>query len=324
MTTLQNDNNKPLILAVVGPTACGKTALSVRLARALGAEVICCDSMQIYRGMPIGTAAPTKEEQGSVPHHLFDCIEPTAPYSCAAYVADAEKAVQDVLSRGALPLFCGGTGLYLDAFLRGAPFEETKTDDALRHELEAYLAAHGPDGLHALLASLDPAAAAAVHPNNTKRVLRAIEIYRLTGKTKTEWDAASRTVPSPYRTAVIGLRYDNRDLLYARINARVDAMMAQGLPDETRRLDEAGVFAANATAAQAIGYKELLGYIHGQETQEQAVEELKQATRRYAKRQMTWFSAKDYVHWITVDENGTQASTDALLEQALAIVNAAR
>ncbi len=294
---------KPRVAAIVGCTASGKTALSVELARRMGGEIVSCDSMQIYRDMNIGTAKPDASERRGVPHHLMDFLDPRDPrgYSCADYVRDARSAVADILSRGQLPILCGGTGLYLDAFLRGGTFEMTDTDPVLRAELTAYAAREGVEALHAMLRELDPEAADATHPNNIKRVVRAIEICRTTGKTKSELDRASREVDPPYDALVIGLDYTSRAVLYDRIDRRVDTMFEAGLVEETHRLRDEGVFDVCATAAQAIGYKELFDYLDGLQTLDEAAETLKTATRHYAKRQMTWFRAKDYVTWVPCD-----------------------
>ena len=296
------ENAPPFILAVVGPTASGKSALALELAKRLGGEIVSCDSMQIYRGMDIGTAKPTAAEQAAVPHHLIDIVEPETDFSVNDYVSAAEAAVQDILSRGKLPILCGGTGLYLDSFLRGGEAETPGADPAVRAELNAVLEAEGPDRLHEMLAAVDPESAVTVHKNNTRRVIRALEIYRATGVPKSEWDRRSREVPARYRACVIGLCFDDREVLYERIERRVDRMIAQGLVEETRALLERGVFEASRTAAGAIGYKELLPYCRGECDPESAVTELKTATRRYAKRQMTWFAAKPYVQWITANE----------------------
>ena len=308
------------ILAVVGSTASGKSALAVALAKALNGEVVSCDSMQIYRRMNIGTAKPTPEEQDGVVHHLIDFVDPEIPFSCAEYVEHAKRAVEDIASRGKLPILCGGTGLYLDAFLRGGGFEQTETDPAVREELFHYAEVHGNEALHAHLAEIDPESAAAIHPNNVKRVVRAIEIYRTTGMTKSEADRHSQALDSPYDAMVIGLRYADRAVLYERIDRRVDVMLETGLLVETERLLSEGVFEKNATAAQAIGYKELLGALRGEESLESAVESLKRATRRYAKRQITWFGMKEYVHWIDASENGSARSFSAILDDAMRLI----
>lgn len=298
--------NKPKILAIVGSTASGKTSLSIALAKVLDGEIISCDSMQLYRRMDIGTAKPTKDEMCGIPHHLLDIADPAdgaeASYSCADYVKDARAAVEDVLSRGKLPIFCGGTGLYLDAFIRGGSFEETVTDESLRRELAKFAEENGNEALHARLREVDAESADAVHPNNVKRVIRALEIYMTTGKTKSQLDRQSREVDSEYDFTVIGLRYQNRAILYDRIDRRVDEMIKGGLVDETKSLRALGIFDTCPTAAQAIGYKELFPFLDGECTLDEAVAELKAATRRYAKRQITWFSARSYVNWIDADD----------------------
>ena len=314
---------KPNILAVVGPTASGKTALAVELALRLGGEIICCDSMQIYREMSIGTAKPTEGEKRGVPHHLFDIKDPDEPFSAMEYATLAEEAVQDILSRGKLPVFCGGTGLYLDAFLRGGMPDTPGADPALRDELAAFAEAHGAEALHAELAAVDPESAALSHPNNLRRVIRALEIYKLTGVPKSEWDRRSREVPSRYNAAVLGLVFQSRALLYDRIDRRVDIMLADGLLEETRALLDSGVFERSPTAAAAIGYKELLPFLQGNSTLEDAVNELKTATRRYAKRQLTWFVAKDYVRTLTMDGESGMLKSEQIVNNACALADSA-
>jgi tRNA dimethylallyltransferase len=306
---MTNNQPKPRILCVVGCTASGKTSLAVELAKQLNGEIVSCDSMQIYKGMDIGTATPDEAERQEIPHHLMDFVDPTDPrgYSCADYVQDARAAVADILERGKLPILCGGTGLYLDAFLRGGSFEITDSDPALRAELCELAEREGNHALHEMLRALDPESADAIHENNVKRVARAIEICKTTGRKKSDLDRESREPDCPYEATVIGLHYDSRELLYSRIDRRVDLMLEQGLLEETRRLREAGVFEICQTAAQAIGYKELFPYLDGTATLAECAEILKMATRRYAKRQLTWFRAKPYVQWIGCDtvENGT-------------------
>ena len=304
------------ILAIVGPTASGKTAVSIALAKRLGGEIVSCDSMQVYRRMDIGTAKPTAEEMCGVPHHLLDAVEPDAPFSCAEYVTKAGEAVKEITARGKLPILCGGTGLYLDRFLCGE-MEETHADESLRASLFAFAEKEGVDALHARLRAVDPESADAIHKNNVKRVVRALEIYEQTGIPKSEFDRRSQAGESPYDAVVIGLSYPRREVLYERINRRVDIMLAEGLLEETRQLMEEGVFEVNLTAAQAIGYKELLGYLRGEETLAEATENLKTATRRYAKRQLTWFSAKSYVHWVEMEKNGKLCTLDEVCEEIL-------
>ena len=290
------------ILCIVGPTASGKSSLALELAKDLGGEIISCDSMQIYRRMDIGTAKPTAEEMARIKHHMIDVADPDESFSCADYVKLADAAIRDCAKRGKLPVVCGGTGLYLDALLRGADFEETAGDEKIREELLAFAEREGAHALHEELCRIDPESAAAIHENNVKRVVRAIEIYRVCGVPKSELDRRSQLVGDRFDATVIGLRYANREKLYSRIEKRVDIMMSEGLLTETKTLLSEGVFEKNNTAAQAIGYKELLSHIAGNEALNEAVERLKTATRRYAKRQMTWFSAKPYVSWIDADE----------------------
>ena len=292
---------KAKILAVVGPTASGKSALAIELAKRFNGEIICCDSMQIYKQMNIGTAKPDEEELNSAVHHLFDFADPKISFSCADYIPLAQEVVEDILSRGKLPIFCGGTGLYLDRFLSGAEFESTEVDEDFRREMNDFALEFGNEALHQKLREIDPKSAEEIHPNNVKRVIRALEIYKTSGRTKSEIDSESKAFESKYDCLQIGLKYENRDVLYDRINLRVDKMMQAGLLEETKELLEAGVFEANTTAAQAIGYKELLSYFNNEKNLISAVEDLKMATRRYAKRQMTWFSAHGNVNWLVAD-----------------------
>lgn len=284
------------LIAVVGPTACGKSDFAVNLALREGGEIVSCDSMQVYRGMDIGTAKPTVAERRGIPHHLIDVADPCDAFSVADYVALAGEAIRDVAARGKLPILCGGTGLYLDRLLFGGLPEEIASSPALRQELFAYADAYGNDALHRRLAGVDPESAAAIHPNNVRRVVRALEIHRLTGIPKSEWDRQSRSAQSVYDAEVIGLTRP-REELRRRIALRVDRMLSDGLVEETARLERAGVFACNRTAAQAIGYKEILPYLHGECDLETAAESLRTATCQYAKRQYTWFRAKPYVRW---------------------------
>ncbi len=297
---MSTENKVPRVIAIVGCTASGKSALAMEMCRRHGGELVSMDSMQIYRGMDIGTAKPTPDEQAEVRHHMIDVVDPTLSYSGGAYVEAATGAIRDVSARGKLPVLCGGTGLYLDGLLRGG-YGENYADPAVRAELEDFADVHGALALHARLAEVDPESAAATHPNNVKRVIRALEIYRISGKTKTELDKLSQQAEPQIEALVFGIRYNDREVLYDRIERRVDIMLEEGLVEETERLWKAGVFEANATAAGAIGYKEILPYLQGNATLEMAVAELKTATRRYAKRQMTWFYAKPWVNWIDAD-----------------------
>ena len=315
-------DNKQRLVAIVGPTAGGKTALSIALAKALSGEIVSCDSMQLYRGMDVGTAKPTIEEMAGIPHHMIDFLDPDTSYSCADYVTDARAAIADVAARGKLPIVCGGTGLYLDSLLLGGSFEDTPSDPVVRERLQAIAEQqNGKDILYARLCEVDPDSAAAIHKNNVKRVMRAIEIFECCGTPKSVLDRASRERGLLYDATVVGIRYHSRELLYSRIDRRVDIMLEEGLYNEVVRLKAAGVFERNATAAQAIGYKELLGVLDGTATLSEAVEGLKLATRHYAKRQMTWFSAKPYVSWIYADtKEGIMRPFADILADALAIV----
>ena len=299
------NSKKIKIGAVVGCTASGKTSLAIELARRLDGEIICCDSMQIYKGMDIGTAKPTSEERAAVPHHLFDICSPEQAYSCADFVRDAMAAVEEISSRGKLPVFCGGTGLYLDRFLRGGNSDEAQSDENLRRELENFVSEHGVDALHGRLRELDSESADAIHKNNVKRVIRAIEICMLSGRKKSEIDRENSALTERYDYTVIYPFYNDREILYGRINRRVDMMIEDGLVEETRRLLEGGVFEKSQTASQAIGYKEIIPYIRGEASLSDCVELLKTATRKYAKRQMTWFNSKSYAQKIDMDEGGT-------------------
>lgn len=293
--------NRIKLPIVVGPTASGKSALALAIAEEVGGEIVSCDSMQIYRRMNIGTAKPTEEEMSRVRHHMIDVVEPWENFSCADYARLAEKAIEDIISRGKTPIICGGTGLYLDALLRGGLPEIADSDEDYRAELCALLERDGAEKLHSMLAEVDPESAAAIHMNNTKRVIRALEIYRTSGRKKSELDRENSSLDGKYEPLAVGLFYPDRQVLYDRINKRVDMMVEEGLLDEVRALESEGVFERSKTASGAIGYKEFLGYLRGEMSLEAAIEDLKMATRRYAKRQCTWFFAKDYVQKIEIE-----------------------
>lgn len=295
-------DGKIKIYAVVGATASGKSALALELAKRYNGEIVSCDSMQIYKRMDIGTAKPTLEERAEVPHHMIDIVEPTEQYSCADWVEGADKKIREICARGKLPIVCGGTGLYLDALLRGTDFKEGITDTDMRRELLTFAKENGAQALHEELCKIDPESAAQIHPNNVKRVARAIEIYRIGGVKKSDIDKNSLLSDPRFDVRCVGLFYSDRETLYRRIERRADEMVDNGIADEARALLAEGVFEKNATAAQAIGYKEIIPYIKGDESLAEATERLKLATRRYAKRQITWFSAKKYVRQIDVNE----------------------
>ncbi len=304
------------ILAIVGPTASGKTALSVTLAKHLCGEILSCDSMQIYRRMNIGTAKPTENEKEGIPHHLLDLVDPEENFSCAEYQRLAREKIAEVSAKGKLPIFCGGTGLYLDSVLYDRPFDQIPCDPALRAELQQA----DPEALYAELQKIDPAAAQATHKNNRKRVQRAIEIYRLTGKTKTQWDLESQQQKPLYDLTVLGLDYQDRQILYDRIDARVELMMAQGLEQEVRSL----ALKEGTTAAQAIGYQEFFPYFRGEASLQQVIAQIKQNSRNYAKRQLTWFRRPKPgippTHWLYRDE---LPETEALRSAALRVLQTA-
>ena len=302
------------MLCIVGPTATGKTRLSVALAQRLGAEIVSCDSMQLYRGMDVGTAKPTAQEMGGVPHHMIDCLDPREEFSVSRYVELADRCVQDILARGKPVIVVGGTGLYVDSLVAGrefAPFPQTGRREALTARAEK----EGIEPLMEQLRAVDPEAAESIHPSNQKRVIRALEVYLETGKTITQHNRETRSRPPKYRPVWIGLDYVNRSALYARIDARVDEMFAQGLVDEVRRLLEGGV-PERATSMQAIGYKELTAFLRGEGTEDAAREQIKLASRRYAKRQRTWFRRNPAVHWIDMPDT---PDFGAVLEEALAL-----
>lgn len=292
-----SDKKMPLA-AVVGPTASGKTALAVALAQRLDGEIVSADSMQIYKEMNIATAKPGLEEQKNIPHHLLDFLPPESSYSVADYVVQARAVIEDIYARGKLPILCGGTGLYYTSLVDNIQFFDEKHDEELRKQLNRRYCEEGGESLLAELQTFDPETAARLHPSDNKRIIRAIEVYRLTGETMSARTAKSKQKPSPYQLAVVGLNYADRSILYERINKRVDIMISEGLIDEAKAF-YAGKF--GKTAAAAIGYKELKPYLDGIVSLKEATEKLKQETRRYAKRQLTWFHKDKRIFWIEAD-----------------------
>ena len=284
------------LIAVVGPTASGKTALAIALAKELGGEIVSADSMQIYRGMDIATAKPTPEEMAEVPHHLIGFWPPEKPFSVAQYAVLAREKIDDILRRGRVPVLCGGTGLYIKAIEDHIQYEEKTGGDAvLRERLRRQAQDEGNLAVWRQLQAMDPQTAERIHPNNLGRVIRAIEVMQVSGRSIREQEERSRQAPCPYHVLQIGLRYRNRENLYERIGRRVDAMAEAGLPEEARAVRQQGL---TATAAQAIGYKELYDWMDGTLPLEEALENLKRSTRRYAKRQLTWFGADARIRWI--------------------------
>lgn len=288
------------ILCIAGPTASGKSALAVALAKHFDGEIVSCDSMQIYRGMDIGTAKVTEAEKQGIAHSMLNIAEPTDYYSVADYVRDASRCTDDILARGKLPIIVGGTGLYMDSLVSGTDFDSVPVDMAVREKLSTQAEeSGGAERLWKQLAEVDSEAAAAIHFNNKKRVIRALEFYLTTGKTISEHNRETKQRPKRYSAAYIGLTTSSRAILYDRINRRIDKMLDDGLADEVRELylgDKIG-----DTAAQAIGYKEFIGFFRGEYPFGTAVEMLKQRTRNYAKRQLTWFGRNPDIDWINFD-----------------------
>lgn len=283
------------VVCVVGPTASGKSDLAVELALRLDGEVVSADSMQIYRGMDIATAKIRPDEMRGVPHHLLDFLQPGTPYSVADYVRDAERVIREICGRGRLPFVVGGTGLYVSSLIDHVQYAEIGSSETLREQLRERAAREGTAALLRELAEFDPQSAEKLHENDQKRIIRAIEIYRLSGKTKTEWEAVSRREESPYDPYFLGLTAP-REMLYDRIDRRVERMMQEGLLQEVCRISQS--VPQPATAQQAIGYKELLPYLRGECTLEEAVAAIQQETRRYAKRQLSWFRRDERIRWV--------------------------
>ena len=300
------------LICIAGPTASGKTGLAVALAKALNGEVVSCDSMQIYRGMDVGTAKPTPEEMQGVPHHLLDVADPGEDFSVGRYVRLATEAITDIHSRGRTAIVAGGTGLYLDSLVKGEEFAPPSREGE-RKFLEDAAEQKGIEYVYDMLMEADPETAERLHLSDRKRIIRAMEVFLITGLPLSWHIAQSRQRPPRYRPAWLGLNFRDRAKLYARIDARVDQMLAQGLEQEVQRLLDAGVD-PQTTAMQAIGYKELASALRGECTIEEAASRIKQASRNYAKRQLTWFRRNDKIRWIYPDE------TPDLLARALKLL----
>ena len=307
-------------LAITGPTASGKTAISLPVAKALGCEIICCDSMQIYKEMSIGTAKATAEERSVVPHYMLDFLSPTEDYSVESYRTDALNTAKEMISRGVRPMFVGGTGLYLDALTRAQATDVPESSREYRDGiLQNIKTEEDIDALWQRLYSVDPESATAIHKNNVRRVIRALEIYDATGKTKSYFDRLSREARGDIDIGMITLDFHDRENLYRRVDMRVDIMMREGLLEEVRSLYERGLLIEKTTAAQAIGYKEIVSYLEGKTTLSEAVELIKLSSRRYAKRQLTWFRHKESEKLFIDDENGVMKERDALICEATLI-----
>lgn len=297
---------KTKIICVVGATASGKTDLAVKLAKAVDGEIVSADSMQVYKNMPIATAVATKEEQEGVPHHLVEFLDADQTFSVADYVELAKSKIAEITSRGRVPIVAGGTGLFVDSLVKNISFSEVGSNAEIRNEL----AEKSNEELYEKLLKIDANAAEDIHPNNRKRVIRALELC-MSGTSKTEQNENSMLVDSPYDALYIGIGYKDRQKLYDRINKRVDLMLEAGLENEARQmLGKQGL-----TARQAIGHKELQPYIDGKITLDEATENLKRETRRYAKRQLTWFRRNENINWLYADE----MSRDELVEKAVAL-----
>lgn len=287
------------VLVIVGPTASGKTRLAIELAKIFNGEIISADSMQIYKDMDIGTAKPTPQEMAEIPHHLIDFLPLEKTFSVADYVNLAKEKIAEIKKRDKLPIICGGTGLYVDSLINNINFEEQNSNTEVRNALTQIYEKEGIEPLLKKLSQIDEKAFLSIHPNNVKRIIRAIEIYETTGITMSEQIENSRLIDSPYNPLFIGLDFKNRDILYSRINKRVDVMMENGLLEEAKDILSRD---CSLTAKSAICYKELEAYFKGQCSLEEAVEKLKRASRRYAKRQLTWFRKNSRINWFFVDE----------------------
>ena len=307
--------NLPRMVAIGGPTATGKTALSVALAKEFGGEVVNADSMQIYRGLDVGTAKPTAEERQGIPHHLMDFLPPEAPYSVADFTAAAAPLIEQLNSAGKLPIVTGGTGLYITSLMKGTAFAPEKTDPAIRARLQTEADEQGRAALYARLQQIDPAYAEKLHPNNLPRVIRALELFEATGRRMSEQQRAALAAEPPYRSLCICLTCRDRAELYRRIDRRVDSMLQNGVLEEAKLVyDNSETY---RTAAQAIGYKEFFPYFAGEMPLNDCANRLKQATRNYAKRQLTWFRHQADGVWLYVDEEPPAPRAAELVRQFL-------
>lgn len=306
----------PKIVCIVGPTACGKTTLGVLLAKRFNGEVVSADSMQIYRGMTVGTAAPTAAEMDGVPHHMIAVADPAEQWSAARYAETATPIIDGILARGRLPILVGGTGLWLDAVVKGHGFAGGQAGGGVRRDLQRRLEAEGVGPLLEELRQVDPASAERLHPADEKRILRALEVYLETGKTITAHNEETKALPPRYDALWLGLRFADREDMKALIDRRVDKMVEEGLLREVRALLQSGL-PREATALQAIGYKEFLGVLDGSAAEAEAIAEVKLRSRQYAKRQLTWLRRNQDIHWIIWEKErdfarALQVSTEIL------------
>ena len=308
------ENKKIPLICVVGPTASGKTSLGIELAKAFNGEIVSADSMQIYKGIPIASAVATNDEMQGIPHHLLEFLKLEQSFSVADYVNLAKNKIIDIYSRGKQPILVGGTGLYVNSLVDGITFLEEKSDEEVLEGLKKELKDKGAEYMLQKLAEIDPENAAKLHPNNTRRILRSLEIFFTTGKTKTEQDKCSKENGTIFDTVMIGITYENREKLYERINRRVDIMLRNGLLEEAKSTLK---LTKGVGAAQAIGHKELHKFLLGEATLDEAVENLKRETRRYAKRQLTWFRRREDINWVYADKEN-------VLEKASEIIRKGR
>ncbi len=306
--------SKTNLICIVGPTASGKTALGVRLAKELNGEIVSADSMQVYKGMPIASAVPTKEEMCEIPHHLIEFLEPDTQLTVADYTKSAHEKIADIVSRGKLPILVGGTGLYVDSLVNNLTFTNEKTNSTVREKYEKMYDEIGKEEMHKRLGAFDKESAERISPNDKKRLVRAFEIFENSGITMTEQYELSKEIPSPYNVLYIGINYKDRQKLYDRINLRVDVMAQNGLIEEAEK-----TFRKNAQKLggfMAIGHKELFPYFEKEISKEEALENLKRQTRRYAKRQLTWFNKNEKINWVypDFDENAFDKASEIAKE----------
>ncbi len=303
------------VIVIAGPTASGKTNLSIELAKRFNGEIISADSMQVYKYMDIGTAKPTEAEMQGIKHYLIDELLPSEEFNVVKFKALAEKYIEEILSKGKQPIIVGGTGLYISSLINNINFSETESDWELREQLSREAEENGPDYLHDKLKLVDPVSAENIHPNNVKRVIRALEVYYQTLKPISYHNDKSREVPPKYKFILIGLAWD-REKLYERINKRVDMMLEAGLVKEVEGLVETG-YAESITSMQGIGYKEIVRYLRGEITLEEAIEIIKRDSRRYAKRQITWFKRINEIKWFSIDNSG---NTNNIVETVITYI----
>lgn len=306
------ENIKIPVIVVVGPTASGKTSLGIEIAKKYNGEIVSADSMQIYKGFPIASAAPTKEEKAQVVHHLVEFLEPNVKFSVADYVKLAKEKIEEVYSCGKIPVIVGGTGLYVSSILNGISFIEQKTDEKIREALEEEYDKFGGEEMLKKLSAFDPETANRLSAGDKRRIIRAFEVYKTTGITVTKQNELSMATESPYEPLVIGITYKDREKLYERINKRVDIMLENGLLEEAKGFADKGI-----TAAQAIGHKEFFPYFRGEISLNEAVETLKRETRRYAKRQLTWFRRDERINWIYADEDDIVKNAMMIIEERM-------